>query len=420
MILKGSQRGGAKALGLHLLRADENEHVEVHELRGFVSDNLIAALKEAQAISRGTKCRQFLFSLSLSPPTSESVPIAVFEDALERIENKLGLENQPRAVVFHEKKGRRHAHAVWSRIDAATMTARNLPHFKFKLRDMSHALYLEHGWTMPRGLMNSAARDPRNFTLAEWQQAKRMGRDARALKEMVQECWAASDTSAAFAQALADRGMILARGDRRGHVAVTHEGEVLSIARYADKKAKEVREKLGPTDKLPGIEDAKAQMARDMTQAFKRLTHEACDRKAAELGALDQKRREMTRRHRVERARMEESQEQRRIAETRARSLRLPHGVKGFWDRLTGRYARLRRQNEAEAYSAFQRDREERDALIFGHLDERQDLQRNIQAVRNVHARTFREIRRDRAHTRTMAHPAPEKVRGDVEMALEL
>ena len=40
MILKGSQRGGAKALALHLLRADENEHVEVHELRGFVSRNV--------------------------------------------------------------------------------------------------------------------------------------------------------------------------------------------------------------------------------------------------------------------------------------------------------------------------------------------------------------------------------------------
>ena len=40
MILHGNQRGGARDLALHLLK-DENEHVEVHELRGFVSDNLI-------------------------------------------------------------------------------------------------------------------------------------------------------------------------------------------------------------------------------------------------------------------------------------------------------------------------------------------------------------------------------------------
>ena len=35
MILKGSQRGGALKLAVHLLRLDENDHVEVHELRGF-------------------------------------------------------------------------------------------------------------------------------------------------------------------------------------------------------------------------------------------------------------------------------------------------------------------------------------------------------------------------------------------------
>ena len=36
MILHGNQRGGAKNLALHLLK-DENEHVEAHELRGFVA-----------------------------------------------------------------------------------------------------------------------------------------------------------------------------------------------------------------------------------------------------------------------------------------------------------------------------------------------------------------------------------------------
>ena len=46
---------------------DENEHVDLHELRGFASDNLMGAPNEAYAVSRGTKCRQFLYSLSLNP-----------------------------------------------------------------------------------------------------------------------------------------------------------------------------------------------------------------------------------------------------------------------------------------------------------------------------------------------------------------
>ena len=41
MILKGSQRGGAKQLGLHLLKTVENEHVEFHDVRGFMTDDVV-------------------------------------------------------------------------------------------------------------------------------------------------------------------------------------------------------------------------------------------------------------------------------------------------------------------------------------------------------------------------------------------
>ena len=66
------------------------------------------------------------------------------------------------------------------------------------MREVSKELYLENGWQMPHGLMDSKARDPKNFTLAEWQQAKRVGLHAGELKGMIQECWAASDTKADF------------------------------------------------------------------------------------------------------------------------------------------------------------------------------------------------------------------------------
>ena len=118
---------------------------------------------------------------TLSPPQEENVPVKDFEKAIARIERKLGLDNQPRAIVFHEKEGRRHAHVVWSRIDVQEMKAINLPHYKLKLRDISRELYLEHGWKMPQGLTDSRLRDPANFSLSEWQQAKRAGRDAKEL-----------------------------------------------------------------------------------------------------------------------------------------------------------------------------------------------------------------------------------------------
>ncbi len=57
MILKGSARAFGGNLATHLLREDQNDHVSVHELRGFVAENLHGAFAEAEAISKGTKCK---------------------------------------------------------------------------------------------------------------------------------------------------------------------------------------------------------------------------------------------------------------------------------------------------------------------------------------------------------------------------
>ncbi|MEY3233420.1 MAG: hypothetical protein RL230_691 [Pseudomonadota bacterium] len=65
MILKASQRSGAKQLDTHLLRTDENEHVELHEISGVVSETLQGAMNEAYALSKGTKCKQFCFQFRL-------------------------------------------------------------------------------------------------------------------------------------------------------------------------------------------------------------------------------------------------------------------------------------------------------------------------------------------------------------------
>ena len=43
-----------------------------------------SALQEVAAISKGTSCRQFLFSLSLNPPGAEDVSVATFFDAIAR------------------------------------------------------------------------------------------------------------------------------------------------------------------------------------------------------------------------------------------------------------------------------------------------------------------------------------------------
>lgn len=397
MILKASQRGASAAMGAHLLNTTENEHVEVHEVRGFAAEDVMGAMKEAQALARGTRCKQHLFSVSLSPPETENVPASIFEKAIERIEQANGLKDQPRVIVFHEKEGRRHAHCVWSRIDAETMTARPLPHFKLKLREISKDLYLENGWRMPRGLVNAAERDPRNFTLAEWQQAKRQGRDPRHLKGVIQDCWAISDSRDAFASALEARGLHLTKGDRRGHVAVTYEGEVLSIARMVGRPAKEITARLGDPDQLRSVEQTRDHIARVIAPKMRDLIAEADRMKSRAMKPLTERRDVMKDAHRTEREKLDRGQAARQQVEMKHRAARVRGGIPGLWDRLNGTYAKARAQNEAETLQSFTRDRSQRDDLRAAQLKDRHDLQRDIRQVRHRHATIVLGLHRDLA-----------------------
>lgn len=419
MILKGSQRGGAKQLAAHLLKTVENEHVEIHEIRGFMAESLPGALREAYAIAQGTRCRQFLFSLSLNPPPSEIVPVRAFEKALDAIERKLGLEGQPRVLVFHEKDGRRHAHCVWSRIDAEAMKAINLPHYKLKLRDVSKELYLEHGWQMPRGLMDSKERDPRNFTREQWQQAMRASQDPKAIKALFQECWAVSDSRQAFAKALEERGYMLARGDRRGFVAIDFRGEVYAISKWTGVRTKDVAAKLGDPKSLRTVEETKAAIAHAMTGQVRRYVQDAKVAHKKEFAALAFKRTDLVQRQREERRQFAEAQRQRRIVETNARAARLPRGFRGIWDRLTGTYGKIRRENEREAFLAYKRDQAEKQALVEAQLRQRQTLVKEIRRVREIQAEEMARLTEEVAFFLRLGGPEPPDLQRDFRDAAQ-
>lgn len=377
MILVGNPRGGAKDLARHLTK-DENDHVTVHELRGFASDTLDGALTEAYAVSRGTQCKQFLFSLSLNPPPDAQVSTQSFETAIDRVENQLGLDDQPRVVVFHEKDGRRHAHAVWSRIDAETMTAKQLSWHKNKLQDVSRELYLEHGWRMPEGFADRSKSDPRNFTLEEWQQAKRKDRDPREIKDAFRDAWAISDGKAAFEHALKERGYWLARGDRRGFTALDAHGEVYAVAKWAGVKTKAVRERLGNEDDLLSLADTRAKMAGEIDSMLSRLRDEQYEEAAALKAQHNQQKLDMVQKQRAERAAHDEAQRQQQEREQAERQARFRKGLAGLWDRMRGEHKRLTERNRVEAFAAQQRDRAARDNLVFEQVASRRAL--NLEA----------------------------------------
>jgi hypothetical protein len=382
MILKGSQRAGARQLAAHLLNERDNEHVRVHELRGFTADDLMGALTEAHAISKGTKCKQFMFSLSLNPPGGATVGEAGFEKAADQAERALGLDDQPRAIVFHEKEGRLHAHVVWSRIDAATMRAINLPHFKRRLNEVSRELFLENGWTLPDGLRRDGGKNPLNFTLAEWQQAKRIGSDPREIKQVFHDAWERSDSVKALGNALAERGYFLAQGDRRGFVAVDTEGQVYAVSKWAGVKVREARAKLGEAAELPSVADMKAAVAKLVHAKHKSFAAEIREKHVRERAALQAKVDAVRLLHAGERALLAKKQSERWTLETQERADRFRAGLRGLLDNFTGRARVIRAMNEADAIHGLQRDRAQRDRLIWAQIKERAPLQAQLAQMR--------------------------------------
>ena len=398
MILNGSQRGNSKNLALHLLK-EENELVEVHEIRGFVSDDLFGAFQESYAISRATKCKQHLYSLSLNPPKDASPSIEEFEKAIHQAEKRLGLDNQPRIIVFHEKHGvdgklRRHAHAVWCRIDIEKMRAVQLSFTNKKLREVSRELFVEHNWRMPDGLKDSKNRDPRNFTLAEWQQAKRAGKNAKELKAMFQDCWTLSDSKTALKNILFEQGFVLAQG-KRGHVAVDYQGEVYPISRWTGKKAKEIRARLGELDGLPSVEKAQVIAAKIITnrlEVLKAQEQEAAQTKK-DKGRVETHRFKKQQKH-IE-GNLRKDQERRQTQEESERLARIRTGVLGFMDRFTGRRKRTIEDNLEEATAMQGRDLFEIEVMENNHHHNLQQHFNKLEATQIQHLKIEQELDTD-------------------------
>lgn len=421
MILHGNSRGGARDLAVHLMRDDENDHVEVHQVRGFMSEDLYEALQEADALSRGTKCEKFLFSLSLSPPKGANVSAAEFEKAIDKAEKALGLDGQPRAIVFHEKGDHRdrHAHAIWSRI-SPEMKAVPLPYNRMRMKDVSRELFVEHGWELPRGLVDRSERNPLNYSLDLYQHAKRHGKSAADLKARMIDAWAASDSRAAFAAALQDKGFRLAKGDRRGFVAVDTDGEIYSLPKWLGVKTKAVRDRFGKENELPSVDQTKAAIARDMLDKMDDHSNELRERNLQHLAERSDRRRALIEKQRAERAEALAAIQERQTEEARARQAKFRKGLSGLWDWMRGENRRIARENEAEAARSAERDRLEKEAFIRRQREQRLFIAQRQMQARDRMREQFRHVREDQNRFEAMQREASHMNREQFEESRRL
>ncbi|MEP4733332.1 MAG: hypothetical protein ABJY16_12415, partial [Parvibaculum sp.] len=231
----------------------------------------------------------------------------------------------------------------------------------------------------------------------------------------IQEAWATSDSARSFSHALEERGLYLARGDSRGHVAVTFEGGVVSISRATGRKSKELQARLGKPDDLRSVEEARKRVAEDILPRVKTHMDQARAKSRAELAELDARRAAMAKSHADERTRLDAGQKARSEAEARMRAERFRKGVAGVWDRLTGKRAQREKQNEFEALWALRRDQDQRQMTVDAQLRERGGLQDEIKSTRARHAQALRALHFDAANYRLMERGQEPKAKAAFE-----
>ena len=98
-----------------------------------------------------------------------------------------------------------------------------------------------------------------------------------------------------------------------------------------------------------------------MSEKLKEHIKQTEKEKQRRSASFEFKRKQSVERQRAEREKLEKSHQDRWNSETNARAKRLTSGLQGIWQRLTGKYAKIKHQNEQEALLALQRDRKEKD-----------------------------------------------------------
>lgn len=261
MIAKGNLHAHGVKLAAYLTTSSADERAELVELRGFAADNIRDAFIDVQMQAAATRATKPFFHAYVRAPEGEGVSRELWREFADRLERQLGFDGQPRAVAFHHAAGGdTHMHIAWSRIDLASLKAIDPGLFKNKMKELCRAFEKEHGLTQ---VANERAADnrTRSANRAEFEQARRLGADLKAIRNTIRDCWQAADSGRGFAAALAEHGLILARGDRRDFVVIDRKGGDHALSkRITGATAAETRARMADLDRavLPSVDEAKA------------------------------------------------------------------------------------------------------------------------------------------------------------------
>jgi len=365
MIPFGSQRGNGADLATHLVNVEDNEYVEVDELRGVIADDLGGAFSEMTAKARAlTKLDKEFYSLSINPDPNEPWSRDMYYEYRERAETILGLTGHDRATVFHIKEGRdgilrEHCHVVWNRTDVQNKRGVTISYDRLKLMSLTREFAQDHGLRLPNGYYKIGDNHEQT-SLYEKKKEADTGISKEQHKTVVTDLWRTSDGAKAFVAALEDRGYMLATG-RRPYVLVDTFGKMHALPRLIDDsqvRTKDVEaflKKDFPPERLSSVEEAKAvaaqheqsrkrvELSQRLNQQKEILKHDQAKRRdklQAEISAKQE-------RHKREEARLSDrhgdnlyihklNAAQADMQVNFKRAANAPTGLAGFLSRVTG------------------------------------------------------------------------------------
>lgn len=236
------------------------------EVKHLASETLEGAFQEINAHALGTRATLSAYHAKICPAQGEHLTEEQALKAVDRLEEELGFNDQPRAVVRHEKHGREHFHVVWSRIDIENMKAIDTPNNYEKHEKVAKELEREFSLSETENRAFSrndgGERTERNAAKWEYLQAERLGaKGPRAEKKEITKIYNESKNGAELKANLAAAGYTLAKGDKEGvFLVVNEQGGFSSLARRIEgaKKA-DIVGKLSDLDReaLPNLRDAK-------------------------------------------------------------------------------------------------------------------------------------------------------------------
>jgi len=441
MIPFSSQRGLGQDLATHLQNTHDNEHMELAHLRGAIAKDLNGAFAEWELQADAlTNCRNYLYSLSVNPdPTQDALTREQYLDYVERVENALGLAGQPRAIVFHVKHEREHAHIVWSRIDTQAEKAIHLAFDHDKLMRVTRQFARDHGIELPDGYFRDEK--GKQLSLYEKHQQDATGLTKEERMELVTDLWRRSDSAKALVQALGENGYMLANGDRP-YVLVDTYGDTHSLPKLINDKqvrTKDVRaflEKDYPSETLPSVEEAK-KLAIEHRKSIEQFEKQRAEKeKFVEADARKVERRKevlariraMKSRQLGEKRALEAQQKKERMElkkqhlkeATRVREQRKKVKAKGlaaFLGRVTGMdivVKKIQKVKDQRRYAKYQVEKQklvEKQSRSMSRLRERHrmqflDAKRLVRAVDKVEKREVKSKETGRLKTARIRHRA--------------